>query len=297
MKIFDVLKNEKPVFVIDDIEDKKTKALITQINSQMIGIVEKLETFNDFADSQLEGDYNRKLVMAKSLQKVYSNWSTINNACAALVKEENDAIKAFEVAKSQLINNLNVLLKDCQKLPVVSAYDVFGDDFAFAKKGHSVVILGNNNIAVIETIIKELENALYVEGNYEKVEPVELKANYSNVEKNVKECKKMIDELYYGKNSKETKLLNLVDAMEEHGENLVFFATYKNDIKNIGCNQKEVDVFEKDLFKKYVPLKKQLSKTLKITFEDICDLSHDEGEFPTQEFSVINDETVEEEEE
>ena len=30
MEFFDVLRNEKPVFVLDDVEDKKTKALIKQ---------------------------------------------------------------------------------------------------------------------------------------------------------------------------------------------------------------------------------------------------------------------------
>jgi hypothetical protein len=289
VKIFDVLKSEKPIFILDDIEDKKTKALIPQINSQLSTILSKLDTFNEFAKSQLEGDYNNKIVMAKSLQRVYSNWSAINNVCAGMVREEANAINEFNSAKNQLISNLQILLKDVQKLPVVSAYDVFGDDFAMAKKDHNVVILGNNNIAVIETIINELNKNLYVEGNYNRIEAKELSANYSVVEKNVKECKSGIDAYFYGKTSKEEKLLAIVETMEKAAVDLVFFATYKNDLKAVGCSDKEIDLYEKELLKKYVPLKKQLSKVLKVDFADVCDIPHDETEFATKEFRTIDE--------
>ena len=289
MKIFDVLKNEKPVFVLDDIENKKTKALITVINEQMSSILDKLETFEEFAKSQLVGGYNEKIVMAKSLQRVYSSWNAVNDACAKLVKEEENAIKTFNSSKDQLINNLKVLLNDCQKFPVVSAYDAFNDDFAFAKKGHNVVILGKNNISIIETIIVELEALLYIEGNYSEVEPIELEVNYSSVEKNVEECKRVVDETFCGKPSKEEKLLNMIENMESAARDLVFFSTFKEDIKMIGCSNKDVDLFERELLKKYVPVKKQLSKLLKVDFIDICNISHNEDEFPTQEFKAFDE--------
>lgn len=294
MEIFDVLKNEKPVFVLDDIEDKKTKSLVTQINGQLSSILAKLDDFNKFAASQLEGDYHKKIVMAKSLQRVYGNWLTINNACSNIVKEETAAVNSFNSARDQLIANLQVLLKDSLKFPVISAYDVFGTDFVFAKKGHSVIILGNNNTFIIETIINELNKKLYVEGNYNEIEPVELPVNYSDVEKNVADCKRAIDELYYGKTSKEDKLLAMVDSMETFAKDLVFFETYKKDILNIGCVSKEVELRQKELMKKYIPLKKQLCKLLKVELIDICDLKAYESEFATQEFKAVDNEGFEE---
>ena len=294
MEIFDVLKNEKPVFVLDDIEDKKTKSLITQVNGQLANILTKLDNFKKFADSQLEGEYHKKIVMVKSLQRAYGNWLTMNNACANIVKEEANEINSFNAARDQLINNLQILLKEAVKFPVVSAYDVFGTDFVFAKKGHSIIILGNNNTFIIETIINELNKKLDVVGNYNDIEPIELSANYNDVEKNVAVCKRAIDELYYGKTSKEDKLLSLVSTMEETARDLVFFETYKKDILNVGCAAKEVELRQKELMKKYIPLKKQLCKLLKVELIDICDLKTYENEFATQEFNAVDAETFDE---
>ena len=47
MQLFDVLKEERAFFVIDDIEDKKTKLLINQINEQISTILNKLKEFED----------------------------------------------------------------------------------------------------------------------------------------------------------------------------------------------------------------------------------------------------------
>lgn len=288
MKIIDVLKNERPVFVIDDIEDKKTKNLIMQINKQMASILDNLEKVEQFCASQLQGEYADKLVMAKSLQKKYNNWLAIKGACLSLKNEEAKIIDEYYAFKKQLISNLKVLLSDSKKMPVVSAYDVFNNDFALARKGHNVVILGNNNTGVIEFIILEIESGFNVSGNYDAVEEVELSVNYSNVDKNVSDCKRSLDSMSI-KSGKEEKILASIEQMENSARELVFFATYKDSLKNVGCNVKEVELYEKELFKKYVPIKKQLSKLLKVDFVDICNITHNEDEFPTQEFKVFED--------
>ena len=289
MKIMDVLRSDKPVFIVDDIEDKKTKSLIGQINEQISNILEKLIKFNDFADSQLAGDYNKKIVKAKSLKEVYSNWSAINNVCSNLLKEEQNEINVFLNAKNQLLGNLKLLLASVSKSPVVCSYDVYGDDFALAKKDHSIVILGANNVIVIETLISELDNALVVEGNFGKVNGIELNANYDFVEENVNACKRGIDDRGFSNQNKEEKVLALIQTMEDAARDLVLFSTYKEDIKLIGCTSKEIDLKEKELLKKYVPLKKQLSKLLKVQFVDICNVKSDEDEFPTQEFNIFDE--------
>ena len=66
MTIEDILKNERPIFILDDIEDKKTKGLISQINDQMKGLLNKLEEFEAFAESQLVGDYNKRLLWLRA---------------------------------------------------------------------------------------------------------------------------------------------------------------------------------------------------------------------------------------
>ena len=289
MTIGDILRNERPVFILDDIEDKKTKALISQINDQMKGLLKKLEEFEVFAESQLDGDYNKKIVMVKSLKQAYSSWVTISNAYNNIAKEESKAISDFNRAREQLITNLNILLNDSKKLPVISSYDVLNGEFVYAKKGQSIIILGGHNTSIVETLINEIKKTFYVEGNFEAVEPIELTANYANVEKNVKECKDGVDEHYGEKPAKGEKVLSLIESMEDAGKKLVFFATFKKHMKEVGCNMKEVDVYERELFKKYVPLKKQLSKLLKVDFTDICDLSVDEAEFPTQEFKAYEE--------
>lgn len=289
MKIVDVLKNERPVFVLDDIEDKKTKNLIMQINKQMSSVLVNLEKVEQFCNSQLEGEYGDKLVMAKSLQNKYSNWMAIKNACLNLKNEESKVINEYYAFKNQLISNLKVLLSDAKKLPVVSGYDVFNGDFAIARKGHNVVILGNNNVGIIEAIILELETGFNVRGNYDDIEERDLTCNYSNVDKNVNECKRSLDHMDSMKSSKEEKILFSIEQMENAARDLVFFATYKDSLKNVGCNIKEIELYEKELFKKYIPIKKQLSKLLKVDFIDICNIITDEDEFPTQEFKVIDD--------
>lgn len=279
MSLFKILKKETSIFLINDIEDKKTKSLIQLINEQLVNILTKFEEFESFASSQLSGEYNKKILMAKSLCEHYNDWPTINNACNLLKNEEAKEISNFLNEKRNLIENLKTLLKDSQKLPVVSAFDVYDDDYFKLKAGHPVIILGGNNTIIIDKLIYDLEQNCIAVGNYDKISPIELNANYSSLESNVSECNNKIDELFYNKKGKYEKLTSLVENMQTIGEKLVFFATYKQELLNVGCSQKEVDLFEKDLLKKYITLKKHLQKALKFEFLDICDIKVNENEY------------------
>ena len=223
MELLKVLRNEKPIFVIDNIEDKHIKSLISNINAQMKDIVVKLDDLEAFLESQLSGEYKKKIVLAKSLQRYYDKWAAATSSCLKIAKEEKNEIDKFEGAKKSLISNLQLLLKETQKFPVVSGYDVVGDDFCYAKKNHSIIILGGHNVAIIETIIKEIEDKLQVEGNFSEISPIELEANYSNVLKNSEECRNKINLLFGNKDSKSSKLLDLVMVMENVGKEVVFF--------------------------------------------------------------------------
>lgn len=283
MELFNLLVDKHDIFLIDGVEDKKTKALITDINKDLFAILDKYEELNSFLQSQLEGDYHNKIVMAKSLKKYYSNWVTINNACIALEKEEKNQIEKFNLFRNRLVSNLKILLNDSAKLPVVCACDVVNDQYILVRKGHNMIILGNNNKIILEKIISDLESSFVIEGNYSGVEEKKLSANYSSVSKNVEACKDKIEELFSNKQSKVDKLNVIVDSMEKVAQELVLFGTYKEEMKNVGCVSKEVDLYEKELVKKYIPIKKQLRKVLKVDFIDVCDIIIDEAEIAEED--------------
>ena len=75
--------------------------------------------------------------------------------------------------------------------------------------------------------------------------------------------------------------------------NVAIFLFAVLELGEIG-NPKEVELRQKELMKKYIPLKKQLCKLLKVELIDICDLKAYESEFATQEFNAIDTENFDE---
>ena len=145
MELLTLLNQNERILLEDPVEDKKTRALIDVINRELVDIIDDMKNFNDFATSQLQGEYNRKLVMAKSLMNYYGNWTAMINVISKMEKEEADLVKSFYARKEKLLNNVKTLLKDSQKNPVVCAYDVFDGDYVPCQIGHYVVVLGENN--------------------------------------------------------------------------------------------------------------------------------------------------------
>ena len=290
MKLLDILKNKEALFSIDEVEDKKTKVLVKDINTALINLVTEYEDFLEFAASQLNGEYHQKLVNLKSLKDHYEEWNGTKQAYIAAQREEENRINKLYANKSSLIGKLKSLESDCQKsLPVVATYHLSNGELVNSREEHETVILGHHNINIIEDIINELERDIMVEGNFDKVYPTELNANYSIVENNVNLCNKRISELFENKPGKAEKLSSIVNSMITAAENLVFFETYKTTMIDVGCPNKDVDLLQKELLKKYVPLKKQLQKALKISFEDISDIVVDENEYPNDEDSLPGD--------
>jgi hypothetical protein len=280
MKLLDILRNKEELFIIDDVEDKKTKALAKEINTSLININEELESFIEFATSQLEGDYHKKLVNIKSLLSHYSEWNGIKFAFNNAQKEEENKINKLYSNKTNLVNKLKNLMADCQKnLPVIATYHLSNGELISSRSEHETIIIGKHNNNIIEDIISQLEESIVVEGNFDKVQGRELTANFTVVDDNIDLCEDKIDELFANKPAKADKLLALVKTMTTAAENLVFFETYKTTMLEVGCPNKDVDLMEKDLLKKYVPLKKQLQKALKITFNDISSIVVDETQY------------------
>ena len=280
MKLVEILKNKEALFIIDDVEDKKTKALVKDINNALINLVQEYDDFLSFSASQLSGEYHDKIVNVKSLHEHYVEWNGVKVALASVKKEEETKINSLYANKATTINKLKTLMTDSQKsLPVIATYHLSNGELVTSRGEHETIILGNHNTNIIVDIIEELERDIVVEGNFDKVEARDIEANYSVVDTNVEICKQRIEELFAAKPAKGEKLYSTIDFMIAAAENLVFFETYKQTMLDVGCPNKDVDTLEKDLLKKYVPLKKQLQKALKVTLEDICNVVVDETEY------------------
>ena len=294
MKLLEIIKSNTPIFLDDSVEDKKTKAAIKDINESLINLIKEYEEFLEFAKSQLEGDYHNKLVMLKSLQHHYPNWSGTSTAFSNAYREETQKINTLYTHKNTLITKLKELMNDCLKsLPVVTSYHIRNGELTESGVEHDTIILGRHNNNIIEDIISEIESTVVVEGNFNNVVAIELKANYSTVKENVELCNTRIDELFSNKPNKAEKISTIVNNMIDIAENLVFFETYKAKLLEVGCPSKDVDLYEKDLIKKYVPFKKQLQKTLKINLNDICNIVVNEDEYSDEELVSKMDNYIE----
>lgn len=279
--VLSILRENEQIFMEDEIEDKKVKNLVASVNENLANAVVQLDAFENYAQSQLEGEYNNKLVMAKSLRHAYDTWQAVATAYENLQREETNEVNKFYTFKTKLLDSLNELQKVSAKTPVVSAYDVYKNKLKKCEEGHSIIILGAHNTDVITTIVEDLDKKLVVSGHFTELNPRDLTANYSVVTKNVQTCTEKLNELFANKPAKLQKFMDAVNKMEEIGQKVVFFLTYRHDLENIGCAKKELDLYEKNLVKNYMPLKKLLQKTCKVTFEEICDIIVDENDFVT----------------
>jgi len=288
MRILDLMKANEPLFIEDAIESKKMKSLVNEINELLAAMQNEIEEFEAFKVSQTEGQYYNNVVMAKSLAEKYQG-NKILNLNAVLVnlqKEENTAIAKYNTVKTKLITALNNLAKESHKEAVVCPYDLFEGELTRCPEGHEVVIMGDRNGAILETIIADIET-LEVAGNYENIAATELKVNEDNLNRNVERCASIADEMYAQKGGKLKKAVAMIEKMKEVGESVVEFFTFKDNMLEIGVAPKAVQAYENILTKLYVPIKKQLQKEFKIELEDICTKSVDETEYPTASVAQI----------
>jgi len=292
MKVLEILKNGEFLFAEDNIESKKVKEEVNNVNTSFTDMKEEIKNFNDFKKSQLEGSYNSKIAKAKSLKEVYQDWKSFNLAFDRLAQEENAEIAKYDSIKAKLINSLKSLLEVTQKESAVSLYDLFENEYKKCQEGHEVVILGDRNTEIITKAIEEFENDLTVTGNYAKVEPQELNPDYKLLNQNASNCRDKAYLLYQDKQNKLAKVETSVVAMEEIGNKVVFFETYKNIFIDMGISEKDIAKYEKSFLKQYGKIKKALQKELKIEFADICNIKIEEPQ--SEEKETQNQNTAEE---
>ncbi|MBR2468365.1 MAG: hypothetical protein IKB42_04935 [Clostridia bacterium] len=281
MDIFTVLKKNELILVDDTCENGKTRKIINQLNHNLADMMDLLKEFDAFKEEQMESDYRRKAVIAKTLLQQYMDWKPMVVAYTKMEKQERAKVDRFYLEKSKVLAGLNTLLRDCKKLPVVCAYDVFDGKFKKCPDGHPVIILGNNNTAILTTMLDNIENLLHVKGCLEEIDTTALSVNFVNVNTNVANCKQRLEEMYRDNPSKYEQLNESIARMEEIGKRAVIFSTYKDNLMEIGVTEKDINLFEKGLAKEYIPYKKQLKKAFEIEFVEINDLVVNEDLFAT----------------
>ena len=77
MKALELLKSQESILLEDSNASKKIQGLSSTLNSLIIEMNSQLRYFEDFASSQLNGDYNDKIVVAKSLAKFFEGNKTL----------------------------------------------------------------------------------------------------------------------------------------------------------------------------------------------------------------------------
>lgn len=270
MDLLTLLNQNERILLEDNIEQKKTRTLINQINRSITDLMDTKHEFDKLAKSQLSGENHNKIAVAKGLLAHYSNWTAVINAVAKLKQQEKKLADTFYSLKNKILADIHALIKDSKKNPVICAYDCFDGDYVACKEGHYVVVLGDNNTAILTSMAKDLDYGIQIQGSYDTVESKELTADYSVVSSNSKMCQQKITELYSSSDSKVTKLKQAIASLEEEGCKVVFFVTHRKSLLNIGVSKKELDDYEKFITKRYLPYKNLLKKALRIEIPEIA---------------------------
>ena len=280
MKTLELLKNQENI-IPEELQSKKIKPLAKTLHSLIIEMDEQVKSFTVYKESQLEGELASKIIIAKSLADFFANNKILHVelAAEALHNEEKSKLNEFYSVKTRLLDTLKTILKESQKEAVVSTHDVFEGEFQKCESGHEIIILNGRNTNVLETLIKEFDEYLIMSGNYDTIESQEVDFNTEVLERNIELCNRKNNEIFGAKAGKMRKLDAIINKLHEVGKDVVAFYTYKDSLLDIGCNPKNVKLYENELSKAYVPLKKTLQKEFKIELEDICDVVVNEEEF------------------
>ena len=282
MKALELLKSGDKLLLPDSIESKKMQALASTLNELMTEMIRQINSFADFASSQLNGEYNDKIIVAKSLAKFFegNKLLKVDMAVTALENEEKAKLNEYYSVKTKLLDTIRTILNNSSKDAVVSNYDLFEGEFVKCELGHEIIILNGRNTAVLETLISELDKDLIVNGNFSSVNAQEVDYNLDTLNRNIGLCERKNNEIYGSKTGRLNKITAIISKLREVGEKVVAFYSYKESLELIGCNPKGIKDYENELSKNYIPLKKTLQKELRIELEDICDIKVNEDSYP-----------------
>ncbi len=283
MRALELLKAQEPLLLEDDTQGKKSKVLASALNQLMAEMNNQIASFEAFKNSELNGDMANKIIIAKSLAEYFAGNKLlkVELAVEGLKNQEKAKINEYYSVKTKLLDTIRNLMKEVSKEAVVSNYDIFEGNFVKCEAGHEIIILGERNINVLDTLLRELDEQLTVVGNFDTINSKPVDFNLSTLNRNIELCNRKANEIYGAKASKLSKIEAFILKFEEVGKQVVAFYSYKDVLIEIGCTEKGVKAYEHELSKAYIPLKKTLSKELKLELEDICNTSVNEAEYPS----------------
>ncbi len=283
MRALELLKSQEPLLLEDGTQGKKTKVLASTLNQLMTEMNNQITSFEAFKNSELNGDMANKIIIAKSLAEYFAGNKLlkVELAVEGLRNQEKAKISEYYAVKTKLLDTIRLLMKETAKEAVVSNYDIFEGNFVKCESGHEIIILGERNMNVLDTLLRELDEQLTVEGNFDNINSQPVDFNLSTLNRNIELCQRKANEIYGAKAGKLTKVEAFISKFEEVGKQVVAFYSYKDALLEIGCAEKGVNAYEHELSKAYIPLKKTLSKELKTELEDICNIQINEAEYPS----------------
>jgi len=300
MKALEIIMNKENLLIADAIESKKMKGLASSLNEQISQMCDQINKFETFKNDELNGELNNQIIVVKSLAGFFSNNKIlkIELIVEKFKNEEKSKINEYNSTKNQLLETIRTIMKECSKEAVVSQYDIFENEFQRCESGHEILIFRERNLNVLETFLNQLDAELVVSSVFDSIESQSVDFNTSTLDRNIQLCTRKNEEVYGSKQSKFSKVEQIINNLRSVGEKVVAFYTYKDALLSIGCSTKSIKEYENELSKSYIPLKKTLQKEFKIELEDICEVIVDEEQYSeidtNQEFSTIpnyNEET------
>jgi len=280
MKALEILKNKINIFP-EDAQSKRIKPFAKAFGVALSEMDNQVRSFTSFKEDQTNGELANKIIVAKSLASFFATNKIlrVDLVAESYKTQEKTKIAEFYSAKNALLASLRTILKESQKEAVVCNYDLFNDSFEKCENGHEIIILNGRNTNVIEELIRNFDEYIIVNGNYDNLDAQDVDYNTEVLDRNVELCNRKNNEIYGAKVGKQSKLQSVISKLQEVGKHVVAFYTYKDTLIEIGCNPKNVKVYENELSKAYIPLKKLLQKELQIDLEDICEVVVNEEDY------------------
>lgn len=294
MKALELLKKQEPLLIEDDNQGKKAKQIVTYVNELMLEMNNQIVSFEEFIESQTNGEISNKVIIAKSLAEYFAGNKLLKVEIAVenLRNQEKAKMNEYYETKTKLLDAIKLAMRETSKDALVSNYDIFEGNFVRCEPGHEIIIMGERNLEVLDALHRELDEQLTIEGNFDTISSQPVDFNLTTLNRNIDLCRRKANEIYGAKTGKLGKIEAFIIKLEEIGKQVVAFYSYKDALLEIGCPEKGIRDYEHELTKAYVPLKKTLSKELKTELEDICNVTVNEAEYPSFDVEESSSEPV-----
>ena len=271
MRLLEIFTDNQLLFIEEN--NKKYKKNLNNINNLLNSFCSKYNEYTSFINSE---NYINKISLAKALNTFFQAKKLKLDIILEQIKQlENNKLSEFNRIKTSLLNELNVINNPTEG--VVCLFNIENGEFVRCDENKEIVILGEHN-NIINNIIQMVEN-INIYGKFEDIPSHQVSYNTTLLESNIMMCKTKADVAYADKQSKLHKLNEVINNLDEVGNKIVAFYTYKDKLEMIGCTSKFIKDYEKELEKLYTPLKKTLEKELNLELKDIWNVTENESSY------------------